>query len=77
MKWNDWYIGAAFVVLLWVACVVIVAALGLTVGFPMVIVSHVLNILSLFFLMLALVFAGAGAGTVVAADLVRKGAHRA
>lgn len=72
MNWKDWYLGAAFVVFLWVLAMVAVVAGGLAAGVPMLIVSHVTLVLSTFFLMLALVFVAVGSGTVVAKDLMQK-----
>ena len=72
MKWNDWYLGAGFTVLLWVVSMITIAALALIAGVPMLIVSHVLNILSVSFLMLALVLALVGSGTVVLKDMRRR-----
>lgn len=72
MKWNDWYLGAGFVVLLWVACMISIIVLGIAARVPLVVVSQVANILSVAFLMLALVLTAVGAGTVVTKDLLRK-----
>lgn len=75
MKWKDWYFAAAVVAFLWVLSMVAVVGGGLAAGIPMLIVSHVSLILSTFFLMLALVFAGIGAGTVVYADMRQRARH--
>lgn len=72
MKWNDWYLGAGFIVLLWVACMIAVILIALTAGVPLTIVSHVVNILSVAMFMLALVFVALGAGTVVTKDLLKR-----
>lgn len=75
MKWKDWYFAAAVVAFFWVLSMVAVVGGGLAAGVPMLIVSHVTLILSMFFLMLAVVFVGIGSGTVVYADMRRKARH--
>lgn len=72
MKWNDWYLAAAFVVAIWVVSMAAIVALGLAAGAPPVVVSHVTLLLSAWLLALALAFVLVGAGTVVAKDMIRK-----
>lgn len=72
MKWHDWYYGAAYTALIWVLSMAAVVMMGVLAGFPLVVVSHTTLILSTAFLVLLLVFIGAGAGMVVTRDLLLK-----
>jgi uncharacterized membrane protein len=72
VKWNDWYLAAAFTGAIWAASMAAIIFLGIMIGMPLVVVSKVTLVLSVAFLMLALVFVAIGSGTVVVKDLRRR-----